>query len=143
MRGSRQTLLVCLAISFQFDWKTSRKVIFISVPKRSNSCNIPINKGGLDTSRFSRKNISVLPMGLTIPRGVKKYNKEKGKTLIFLGRLNKQKGIEDALSAFRSLSKENIVDRLWVVGSGSEEYVKELKNSVKDLSASSVVFLVL
>ena len=100
----------------------------------------PSTKEDLIRAGFQEKNISVLPMGLTIPRGVKKYNKEKGKTLIFLGRLNKQKGIEDALSAFRSLSKENIVDRLWVVGSVSEEYVKELKNSVKDLSASSVVF---
>ena len=47
---------------------------------------------------IAKKNITVLPMGITRV-SVKEINKEKKPTIIFVGRLNKMKGIEDAILA--------------------------------------------
>jgi len=80
---------------------------------------------------FKKKNVTVLPMGLTIPKGIKKYSKEKNPTLIYLSRINKQKGIEDAIEIFSLIHKELPKSRLWIVGSGSPKYIKDLRGQIK------------
>jgi glycosyltransferase involved in cell wall biosynthesis len=79
--------------------------------------------------------ITILPMGITIPKNLKKYNKEKNPTFIYLARINKQKGIYDAIEAFASIkNKVSSIKgaRLWVVGSGEDDVVKRVKKMVKE-----------
>lgn len=87
------------------------------------------------------KNITVLPMGLTVPREIKKVSKEKNITLIYVGRLSKSKGIEDAIKALGILLKTYRKATLWIVGDGDPEYLNFLKKMVdKEKIAGHVVF---
>lgn len=74
--------------------------------------------------------IRVLPMGFN---GVKIDNikKEKDPTLIFVGRLNPMKGVEDAIKAFCLAYKKIENLKLWIIGRGEEKYVSYLKNIIK------------
>lgn len=72
--------------------------------------------------------IYVLPMGLTFPKNVsRKWEKEKDPTLIYVGRLAKSKGIEDAILALKEVSEKLKSIKFWVVGSGEKEYVEFLR----------------
>jgi glycosyltransferase involved in cell wall biosynthesis len=75
-------------------------------------------------SRFPQASIEVVPNGITLPR--KKANGDK---IVFLGRLNKVKGIEYLIDAVRKI--ENCPE-LVIAGSGPEE--AELKNRAKGLN---------
>ncbi len=55
-----------------------------------------------------------------------KYDKEKTPTLIFLGAIAKDKGIEDALAAFSLILTSNPHWQLWVVGKGERKYLESL-----------------
>ncbi len=88
---------------------------------------------------FKKKNITVLPMGLTIPKNLKKLPKEKNPTIIYLSRINRQKGAEDAIEAFALIHKTFPRACLWMVGSGSEEYVKRVKNKIRNYGISRFV----
>lgn len=78
-----------------------------------------------------RKNIVVLPMGITVPLNLPSFNKEKVPTVIFVGRLLKAKGIEDAIRVCARLKKDFPNIRMWIVGRGDGEYEKKLKDMVK------------
>ncbi|HUQ85177.1 MAG TPA: glycosyltransferase family 4 protein [Candidatus Limnocylindrales bacterium] len=82
---------------------------------------------------INSKLITVLHMGITIPKNLKKYPKEKNPTFIFLARLNKQKGIYDAIEAFSIIIKDLPKSKLWIVGSGEDATVKQVKEMVKSL----------
>jgi len=69
-------------------------------------------------------NITVIHNGITVPK-LKIPAKENKKTLIYLGSLSKDKGIEDALKVFSLLKNEDF--RFWVVGKSDPEYLKSLK----------------
>lgn len=76
--------------------------------------------------------ITVVHNGVdTIPT---KVQKEKKKTVIFLGALAKDKGIEDALKAFAIMNKKDAGLQFWIVGGGSPDYLKELKRQAKNLA---------
>lgn len=100
----------------------------------------PSTKEDLIKEGFKAKNITVLPMGLNIPSNTKIYPKEKKPTIIYLGRLCKQKGIEDALKAFEQVKKEISNSVLWIVGAGEKSYVKKLKNIAKQISEDIIFF---
>ncbi len=85
------------------------------------------------------KSITVIRMGLTLPKNLKKYKKEKNSTFIYLARINKQKGIFDAIDAFAKINNEIKSSMLWIVGSGEEEFVKQVRRKVEKLSLSSSV----
>lgn len=98
-------------------------------------------KKDLIANGVNKKNIIVLPMGINIPRNMKDVKKEKGKTLIFIGRLTVAKGIEDALSALREIVKKNKDVKLWIVGRGEANYMQKLKKMCKQLHVeNNVVF---
>lgn len=78
------------------------------------------------------KNIVVLPMGITVPRKLSIQKKEEETTLIFVGRLSKPKGIEDAMIALGILKKK-IPANLWVVGRGAQQYREYLERLRSDL----------
>lgn len=87
-------------------------------------------KSDLQTVGISQKQIVVIPHGVILIEQDKKSSKEKKKTVIFLGALAKDKGVEDAIEAFGLISKK-IDTQFWIVGKGSDEYVSELKRKVK------------
>ncbi len=81
-----------------------------------------------------KKDITVLPMGITVPKEIKKTEKEKDPTLIFVGRLSKSKGIEDAIDALSKVSKTYTKIKLWIVGGGDKGYVEFLQKKAKSLN---------
>lgn len=97
----------------------------------SNSTQEELVKEGV-----KNKDITVLPMGVTVPKEIKKTEKEKDPTLIFVGRLSKSKGIEDAIEAFSQVLKTYSKTKLWIVGTGEKDYIKFLKKKVKNLNVS-------
>lgn len=100
----------------------------------------PSTKEDLVREGFVEKKITVIPMGLTTPVNLKIYPKEKVPTLIYLGRLNKQKGIEDALEIFHSVKQKIPHCQFWVVGSGKEAYVKTIKEKIANLKLKGIIF---
>lgn len=101
-------------------------------------------KEELMVAGIKEKNITILPMGVTVPTHLKKNKKEKTPTLIFVGRLSKPKGIEDALDAISNLTHSTSSGqisnlKLWVVGRGEEGYVNFLKDLTRKLNIEDSV----
>lgn len=86
----------------------------------------------------NEKDIVVLPMGINVPRNIEDMEKEKEKTLIFVGRLTVAKGIEEALIALKEIVKKKIV-KLWVVGRGEPDYMQKLKRMCRELGIEDKV----
>lgn len=70
--------------------------------------------------------ITVIHHGVDKP-GLIHFPKDKKKTIIFLGALSKDKGIEDALNIFSILNKTNPDFQFWIVGKGEVHYLEKLK----------------
>jgi len=98
-------------------------------------------KKDLIKAGVNRNLITVLPMGLQIPKNLKKYPKEKKPTLIYLARLNKQKGIFDAIEAFRIIKEKtaNKTPQFWIVGSGDDETIGNVKKMIDKYHLTSSV----
>lgn len=94
----------------------------------------PSTKRALIAEGFKENNITILPMGITLPKTLPSLRKEKSPTIIFVGRLLKVKGIEDAIRLCSNLKKEFGDIKLWVVGRGEESYERKIKKLVKDLN---------
>lgn len=97
----------------------------------------PSTKKELIKTGIKSKSITVLPMGITTAK-VKNVVKEEQPTLIFVGRLNKMKGVEDAIRAFADAKKRIKNLKLWIVGKGEEDYEKTLKLLSKSLKVNPV-----
>lgn len=97
----------------------------------SNSAKVELKKVGIPT-----RNIHVIPHGvvLFLPKILPK--KEKIKTIIFLGALAKDKGIEDAIETFSNLNKKGDF-RFWIIGRGGNDYVPKLKEKCANLGIES------
>lgn len=85
------------------------------------------------------ENIHVIPMGIKFPKINKVFSKEKNPTLIFVGRLSKPKGIEDAFYVLKNVKKILTTTKLWVLGRGEDKYFSYLKNLVEKLNLNSSV----
>lgn len=85
-------------------------------------------------------NIHVINNGIKITNSY--LNKEKKPTIIYLGRLAKDKGTEDAISAFYQIQQSQSNAMLWIVGREENEgYLRALKEKVGNLNiAKKVVF---
>jgi len=94
----------------------------------SNSTKEELVKNGVNP-----QNITVLPMGITVPKKIKKVEKEKNPTLIFVGRISKSKGIEDAIKVLKEILMKIPDARLWIIGSGDTEYKIYLEKMAKRL----------
>lgn len=80
-----------------------------------------------------KNQITVVPHGVVIHKLNRKLEKEKIPTILFLGALAKDKGIEDALVAFSDLSKKGKF-KFWIAGQGSQSYINFLKKLVDNLN---------
>lgn len=83
--------------------------------------------------------ITVLPMGFTKPKSLPNFSKERDLTIIFVARLLKAKGVEDAIKACNFLKKDVPKIKLWILGRGEKSYEKELKELVKSLKLTKNV----
>ncbi len=99
----------------------------------------PSTKEDLIQEGINSLNITILPIGIKQSLYIKAYRKEKRPTVIFLGRVNKQKGIEDAIDAFVIVKKQFSEAVLWVVGLGKEDYLTQLKEKISNLGLRSSV----
>ncbi len=87
----------------------------------SNSAKIELTKIGI-----SERNISVIPHGVVLVKPTKLPQREKTSTVVFLGALAKDKGIEDAIKTFGLLNRKGIYN-FWIIGKGGDDYLKKLK----------------
>ncbi len=99
-----------------------RSVPFIT---GSESAKRELSSMGIDTSH-----ITVVPHGVIIERPSKRIAKEKIHTVVFLGALAKDKGIEDALKVFELLNSLGTY-QFWVMGKGENQYLTHLKSLAK------------
>lgn len=102
-----------------------RQVPFFTI---SNSTKNDIEKKGIRRDR-----ITVLPMGITFPKDIKNYPKEKSATVIFVGRLSPTKGVDDALRAISELKKKDINCIIWIVGRGEKEFESYIRKLTEEL----------
>lgn len=99
----------------------------------------PSTKESLVAEGILPGSISVIPMGLTLPKRSKRFIKDSRFTLIVVGRLHVLKGIAEAIEAFAHI-QEGVPDaQLWIVGGDSDGYQRELKRRVDDLGITSRV----
>lgn len=94
-----------------------------------------------DVSRFGipRKNITVVPHGIIIKKPTPFPGKERKKTIVYLGVLSKDKGIQDALRTF-ALLKDRDEFQFWVIGrSETEKYGNKVHSLIKTLKLESDV----
>jgi len=105
-------------------WKKAHNVIVISESIKDwlNKLNPAINP-------------IVVPYGVEIPE-IKTTDDKYYPTLGFLGKLNKNKGIEDLVHVYgEMLKKENFRDleiNLLIGGIGSESYIKDIKQKINN-----------
>lgn len=101
------------------------KLLYKSIPFMTVSDS---TRNDLIRWEIPKKNITVIHNGLSAPKKVNLFKKEKEKTLIFLGALNKDKGIEVALKIFGLISQiKKDKWKFWVVGKSAAGYLKILK----------------
>lgn len=100
----------------------------------SNSAKDDIIKMGIPPS-----NITIVPHGVIIPKIFTLPAKEKIKTIVYLSKLSKDKGIMDALKCFSILDKTGIW-QFWVVGkTETKDYLKFIKKQVKKMHFKNTI----
>lgn len=106
-----------------------RKIPFMTV---SNSTKEDLVEWGIPPSKISivHNGVSAVPV---------KTEKDPKKTIMFLGALAKDKGIEDAVRTFALIERGKGPFQFWVVGWGNPDYVKKLKILCKKLGISTKV----
>jgi glycosyltransferase involved in cell wall biosynthesis len=110
----------------KFIFRYYRDVRFVTP---ATSTHVDLAKMGI-----RRSLMSAVPNGNSIQALAVPLPKEKIPTIIFVGRLCKMKGIEEALMAF-SLVNESLPEaKLWIVGTGDNQYVQKLKQKTSELA---------
>jgi glycosyltransferase involved in cell wall biosynthesis len=113
-------------------WRFIEKIyltVYKSVPVMVIS---PSTRKDLIKEGHSIKNIVVLPMGITVPKKITVFPKEKNPTLIYVARINKQKGIFDAILAFATIKKSYPSAKFWIIGSGKDTTLEQVKRLIKE-----------
>lgn len=107
------------------------RLLYINVPFMTVSDS---TKEDLVEWGIPQKQITVIFNGLSIPKTIKVFKNEEKKTLIFLGVLTKDKGIEDVLKVFGLINQTKQEEwQFWVVGKADPEYLRRLKLQSKKL----------
>lgn len=104
--------------------KVYLRFVYSSMPFLTIS---PSTKLDLQKLGISSSHINVLPMGISRPKTIMRFPKEKELTIIFVGRLTPAKGIEDAIAAFSFVIQKYPRAKLWVVGRGEQPYENQLR----------------
>lgn len=124
-----------------FSWRMLEKIYLVLY---KNVPAITISKStyqDLISEGHVSSNSIILSMGLTAPAKIVSFPKEKVPTLIYVARLNKQKGTFATIEAFAQVKKEIPDAKLWMVGSGDEQMVHDVRQEIADYKLSSSVKL--
>lgn len=108
--------------------KVYLRFVYSSMPFLTIS---PSTKLDLQKHGISSSHINVLPMGISRPKTIIRFSKEKELTIIFVGRLTPAKGIENAIIALFFVIQKYPRAKLWVVGRGEQPYEKHLRSLAK------------
>lgn len=65
--------------------------------------------------------------------------KEATATFLFVSRVVRMKGIEEIIKAFSFIVKVKSDSKLWIVGKGEKDYIKDLKHMIADYGVTSNV----
>lgn len=101
--------------------------------------NIPFLTGSNSTKKdliawgIPEKNITVVDYGLEKPKIKTIPPKEKEKTLVFLGALAMDKGIEEVLKIFANINDRKSGFQFWIIGKGDQDYTQFLQSKAKQL----------
>lgn len=111
---------------------------------RRAACIRALNKSELSAIRaFGLRNpVAVVPLGIELPENVHRRRIEGGGTLLFLGRIDPKKAVQELV---RGWSLSNAAARGWrlrIVGWGDARYVDATRRLVQDLSLHDSVELV-
>lgn len=87
-----------------------------------------------------REHIHVIYSGYNLPKDFSLPEKEKKKTIIFLGALAEDKGVEDAIKAFSLIKGKDTEWQFWVVGKGDKNYKKKLFDLSEQLQVDNIKF---
>lgn len=112
------------------------KFFYVTIPFMTVSDS---TKEDLMAWGIPKENISVINAGLIKPKIKKLPDKEKNKTIIYLGALSKDKGIEDALRVFFELEQASKKWQFWIVGKADPSYLNKLMGQAKDLNLDKKV----
>lgn len=112
-------------------FKFYRRIPFLAV---SSSTREDLVKFGIP-----KKNITVINNGIRVIKPRPFPQKEKSPTIIFLGSLAKDKGIEEAIRAFSLIYQKNEDYQFWVVGGADPLYLKKLKSMAKELDVEKKI----
>ncbi len=104
---------------------------FITVSKSTK--NNLINFG------LRKNNITVINNGVRILKSTE--SKNKNLTIMFLGAIAKDKGVEDAIECFKKVFSLNKNSELYIVGKGSPTYLTLLKDKIIKLGLSKKITL--
>lgn len=85
-----------------------------------------------------QSNITVIHNGISSPT-IEKVKKEEKPTVIFLGALSKDKGIEDVLVSISLLNKIKDNFQYWIVGKADVAYGQYLKQQTENLNIKNQV----
>ncbi len=90
---------------------------------------------------FSRDaKVFTLPNLLNFPElsvdSIEKRHSESSANLLFISRIDRKKGIELLLKAVQQLKLLHVRVKLTIIGSGSDDYIDELKNLANSLAVS-------
>jgi glycosyltransferase involved in cell wall biosynthesis len=86
------------------------------------------------------ENVSVIHNGTYFFVPQRKIEKNSQKTIMFLGALAPDKGIEDALKVFADIAAKKSEWEFWVAGKGDPEYIRKLKKQADDLHIKKITF---
>lgn len=109
----------------------------------SNSAKEDLKRMGIP-----ERNIFIVPHGVLVKRPRGNIKKEKKPTVVFLGALARDKGVEDALKAFSYLIKKgDFITKgwiasdwqFWVIGRGGQPYLNFLKKMTKNFGLAKKV----
>jgi glycosyltransferase involved in cell wall biosynthesis len=103
-----------------------RRIPFLTV---SESTKNDLMKFGI-----AAENITIFPNGLSLKIVKKPVEKNAELTLLYVSRLVKMKGIENAIEIFNQIEKTVKNSKLWIIGDGDPSYVYELKKKTKELN---------
>lgn len=97
------------------------------------------SKKELSEIGFNSSRVNVIPMGSNSKIINTPSLKEKNETLVFLSRLAKSKGVEDAIKSVALLKNDFPNLKLWIIGRGEENFKKKLNELVKNLEIENQI----
>lgn len=107
--------------------------------------NVPVlaisrsTKEALIAEGILRNRITVIPMGLSLPKRIGRFAKDSRLTLIVVGRLHVLKGTVDAIVAYAHIRKLVQSAKLWIVGSDGQGYQQEFVRRANTLGVGDGV----